>query len=173
MTEKSLPIKENLLARIGTNWSDLQAGLDRLTIEQMTEIRDAQGWNVKDHIVHLAAWERSIVFFLQRRPRYAGLGVEKALYRGDSVDAVNAAIHERNKDIPLADVRAEFQRVHRKFVDLLQSMTDADLQKPFSEFQPEEEITADNRPAHQVIDDNTAGHYEEHQPWLDALVRKT
>jgi len=50
--------KSELLAEIERDWAALQEGLSRLTPEQLTEIRDRQGWSAKDHLTHLAAWER-------------------------------------------------------------------------------------------------------------------
>ena len=43
-----------------------------LSEEQMTTIHDPQGWAAKDHLVHIAAWERSVAVFLQGRPRHEG-----------------------------------------------------------------------------------------------------
>jgi hypothetical protein len=41
--------------------------------------KDGQGLTVKDHLIHLIFWERSVVFFLQGLPRHTGPGVEKTL----------------------------------------------------------------------------------------------
>jgi hypothetical protein len=64
MTGRQVMIKAELLADIEPAWAALNAALDRLTPTQMTTIKDGQGWTVKDHLIHLTAWERSIVFFL-------------------------------------------------------------------------------------------------------------
>jgi hypothetical protein len=170
MKEKTVPTKKELLARIDAAWTALQTALDRQTDEQMTRLKDAQGWSVKDHIVHLAAWERSVVFFLQGRPRYAGLEVAEEIFRGNSVDDVNAAIHAQHKDMPIVEVHTGFRDVHRQLLGILSRLTDADLRKGYDEYQPGEPAGADGRTAYEVIDNNTAGHYEEHRPWIDALV---
>ena len=93
MTKRPVNTKAELLATIESTWASLDAALDRLTDRQKTRLKDAQGWTVKDHLIHLPAWERSVVFFLQGQPRHAGLGVDEALYENGSADDVNAAIH--------------------------------------------------------------------------------
>jgi hypothetical protein len=67
--------KEFLLEEIDKAWKDLNRFLDNLSSDQMTAITDSQGWNVKDHLSHIAAWERSINFFLQGKERFDGLGI--------------------------------------------------------------------------------------------------
>jgi hypothetical protein len=170
MAETPIPTLQEFLARLESAWTVLQSGLAALSGAQMTGLQDAQGWSVKDHIIHLAAWERSVVFFLQGRPRADGLGISDKLFH-ESVDEVNAAIQARNRDKSLAEAQAEFRNVHRQLLETLAAMTDADLRKGFEEFQPGESPGVDGRTAYEVIENNTAGHYEEHQPWIDALVR--
>lgn len=56
--------KAELATEIEAAWTRLNGALDRLNQAQMTDIRDAQGWAVKDHLVHMAAWERSVAVYL-------------------------------------------------------------------------------------------------------------
>jgi hypothetical protein len=72
--------KADLLHEIDDAWSTLTAALDELTEAQMTDVQDAAGWTVTDHLMHIAAWERSVVVFLQGQPRHVGLGIEEHLY---------------------------------------------------------------------------------------------
>jgi len=160
--------RSELLATIESAWIALDATLDRLTDRQMTTIKDAQGWTVKDHLIHLAAWERSVVFFLQSQPRHAGLGVDQALYQSGNFDDINAAIFQQRKVMPLAEAMAQFHNVHRQLMELLQPLTDADLQKPYRAYLPEE--SGDDRLAIDVIYSNTAGHFREHLDWIESLV---
>lgn len=162
--------KAELLATIEPAWAALNAALDRLTDIQKTTIKDAQGWTVKDHLIHLAAWERSVVFFLKGRPRHAGLGVDQALYEIGSFDDINAAIFEQRKEIPLAEAVAQFRDIHRHLIQVLQPLADADLHKPYRHYLPDE--LGDDRSAIDVIYGNTTGHFEEHLNWIETLVGK-
>ena len=101
MTENAITTKAELLAEIRRTWDALNASLQRLTEQQMTTLHDSQGWTIKDHLVHLACWERSVVFFLQHKPRHAGLGVDESLYLTHSFDQINDAIFQQSKDLPL------------------------------------------------------------------------
>src|SRR3712207_668417 len=101
--------KTDLMREIDTAWSTLTATLDRLTEAQMTEVRDAAGWAVTDHLVHIAAWERSVVVFLQGRPRHEGLGIDAQLYKRGDEDAMNAAIQRQRQPVSRAEAVAELR----------------------------------------------------------------
>ncbi|MGH2544690.1 MAG: ATP-binding protein, partial [Ardenticatenaceae bacterium] len=138
MTEQRAKTKEKLLADIEREWAALNATLDRLTEAQMTTLQDAQGWTVKDHIIHMTAWERSVLFMLQGQARHAGLGVDETLYLEGGDDAINAAIYQQRHDLPLPDALVQFRAGHQQLLELLQPLTDADLQKPYRHYLPEE-----------------------------------
>jgi hypothetical protein len=168
MPTRRVNTKAELLATLESAWTSLNAALDRLTDGQKTAIKDAQGWTVKDHIIHLAAWERSVVFFLQGRPRHAGLGVDEAVYMNGSTDDVNAAVFQQRKEMPLAEAVGQFRSVHQKLNQLLEPLTDADLHKPYRAYLPAE--LGDDRMALEVIYSNTTAHFEEHLEWIQTLV---
>ncbi|HEX8600373.1 MAG TPA: DinB family protein [Chloroflexia bacterium] len=162
--------KADLSNAIEGAWTKLNEALDHLTPEQMTEIRDQEGWAVKDHLVHMAAWERSVVVFLQGRPRHEGLGVDEQIYdRGDD-DEINAAIQEQRKDISLAEALSELREVHSQLLSLLEPMTDDDMYKANSDFEPTVSGERDERPIAGMIYSNTANHFTEHQGWIESLV---
>ncbi|HET6313876.1 MAG TPA: ClbS/DfsB family four-helix bundle protein [Chloroflexia bacterium] len=164
--------KADLLNAIEGAWTNLNAALDRLTQEQMTETRDPQGWAVKDHLVHIAAWERSVVVFLQGRPRHEGLEVDEQVYaRGDD-DEINAAIQEKRKDVSLSEALDDMRTVHGQLLSLLEPMTDDDLYKANSDFQPNATGERDERPVAGMIYSNTANHFSEHQEWIESLVSR-
>ena len=57
--------KAELEASIDHWWDALQAVIGRYTEAELTGPTDAAGWTVKDHLAHLAAWERSMVFLFE------------------------------------------------------------------------------------------------------------
>lgn len=173
MTEKQVKTKAELLADTERAWGALNAALDQLTEAQMTTIRDAQGWTVKDHVIHMTCWERSVVFFLQGRPRHAALGVDEALYLKSSDDEINAVIFQQRQGLPLTDALAQFRDVHHQLLKLLQSLTDADLHKPYRHYLPEEPSDDDGPPAINMIYGNSANHFTEHLAWIEVLVGET
>ena len=162
--------KADLLREIEGAWAKLNEALDRLTPEQMTEIRDPEGWGVKDHLVHIAAWERSVVVFMQGRPRHEGLEIDEHIYRSGDDDVINAAIQEKRKDVSLPEALAEFREVHSQLLGLIEPMSDDDMYKANSDFQPEDTGERDERPIVGMIYSNTANHFREHQEWIEGLV---
>ena len=173
MTERRRTTKAELLADTEQSWNALNHALNQLTEAQMTTIRDAQGWSVKDHVVHLMAWERSVVYLLNGRPRHEALGVDEALFLKDSQDEddeINAVIQAQQKDLPLATALAQLRQVHEQLLHALEPLTDAELHKPSRHFLPHEPGEGDERPVFKVIYGNSAHHFSEHLGWIEALV---
>jgi hypothetical protein len=85
--EEDAVTRAELDRRIERTWGELESlveGLDPRALE--TEVVD--GWTVKDHLLHLVAWEESLLALLEGRDRAAAMGVPGM---GDAgVDAMNA-----------------------------------------------------------------------------------
>ena len=173
MSDRHVTTKAELLVEIEHAWTTLDAALDRLTEAQMSVPQDAQGWTVRDHLIHLTFWERSAIFFLQGRPRHQGLGVEETLYLKGNDDEINAVIHQQHQDLSLSETLAQFRSTHQQLLKMLQPLTDTDLQKPYRHYLPDEPGEGDGPPALNVIYGNSAHHFAEHLPWITALVRGT
>lgn len=161
--------KKELLSEIDAAWATLNRALAKLTDTQITAIQDAAGWSVKDHLSHLAAWERSVIFYLQNKPRNLALGVKVALLEKGPIDEINREIFEANRNVPLQEVRAQYQAVHHELMLLLAPMAEEDLLRSSGQFTPGNlEISKD---PYDVIFDNTAGHIDEHLEWMATLVQ--
>jgi hypothetical protein len=170
MAEDKRTPKAEFLTEIEHDWAAFNAAIGRLTESQLTAPQDEQGWAVKDHLTHLAAWERSTAFFLRGQPRHEGLGVEESVYLSDDVDAVNEAIYRQHKDLPLADVMALLQDAHQQLLAALQPLTDDDLYKPYHYYLPDQPGERDERTAYRVVYDNTIDHYAEHLAWINTFL---
>ncbi len=162
--------KAELLRLTDAAWTQLNSALDALTPQQLTDIRDPAGWAVKDHLVHLAAWERSVVVVLQGRPRHEGLGIAEAVYDSGDEDAINAAIQAQGQDTPPATALAELRAGHSRLLSLVAPLTDVDLYKAVSDYLPASPDDLDTRPLLGLIYSNTAHHFGEHQAWIASLV---
>ncbi len=166
----SITTQSELLSAIDAGWTSLTDALSHLSEAQLTVPTDAEGWTGKDHLVHLAAWERSMFYLLAGKPRYAGLGVDEALYLSGDFDAINAAIQSQQRDISLADALAELRRVHTELRTVLDGLTDADLQRTYSHYLPDEPGDDDGSPIIDRLVGNTSEHYAEHLPWMLELA---
>jgi len=161
--------KAQLFADIDREWRALQAHLARLSEQQLTAIHDQEGWAAKDHLAHLAAWEESILVLFQDKPRHQGLGVAEELYSSGSFDAVNAAIYEQRKNLPLHQVLSQLQGIHDQLMALVQPLSDDDLNRPAGSFF-RSLPSAERRRLADLVHENTAEHYAEHLDWIEALV---
>jgi hypothetical protein len=160
-----------LLADIERTWTALNQALESFSEAQMTALRDPEGWSVKDHLIHLEAWERSVVFFLQGKPRHEGLGVDQAVYLTRDMDRINAVVQKQRRELPLADALAQMRSTHGQLLKLLEPLSDADLQRTYRHYLPDEPGEGEGPTALRVIVSNTSEHYTEHLEWIEALVQ--
>ncbi len=158
--------KSELLAAIDTGWRDLNTYIGTLSETQMTQPTDAAGWTVKDHLMHLAVWEDGVLALLERQSRRERMGIDAAMWKRWDFDEINAVIQQQHKDKSLEDVLKTHQEIHQRLVDHIQAATQEDLYRPSSYFEPE----GGDRTLFSHIAGNTFGHYEEHIPWMDAIV---
>jgi hypothetical protein len=157
-----------LLTLVDEAWAALESTVARLEPGQLTDVRDAAGWAVKDHLMHVAAWEDALVARLTGRPLHEALGIDEAVLSQDE-DTENAAIFERHRHRPLAEVLAAARASHRAARARLAALADravagsvADVVPPGAE--------RDERPAAAWIAGNTWEHYAAHLGWIRELV---
>ena len=71
---------------------------------------------------------------------------------------------------PLDEVMADFQTTHAEVLTMLGDLTDADLLKPYSYFQPNSSGEHSGEPVIGWIINNTYGHYQEHIDYIERLA---
>ena len=78
---------------------------------------------------------------------------------------------ERSVTRPLPEVVAESQATHGELMALLNSMSQEDLEKPYSHYQPD--VPPPNAaPVGGWVHGNTWDHYNEHIGWLEAGLKQ-
>ncbi|HSE95237.1 MAG TPA: maleylpyruvate isomerase N-terminal domain-containing protein [Methylomirabilota bacterium] len=147
----TLEATTDVVARIDEAWGELERAMAALSEHDLTGIRDRAGWAVKDHLIHLAAWEQALVAGLEGRPRHEALGIDEATLQGDD-DTVNAAIFARHRDRPLGEVLAAMRATH--------AATRARLAR----------APLGPGPALTDVAGNTWEHYAAHLGWIRELV---
>lgn len=163
--------KDGLMSHIERDWQALMTWLKTLTPHQIAEIRNPDGWAIKDHVAHMAAWENSVVVFLERRPRHEGLGFPEGTFLGENLDEINDAIFRRHKNTSYEAILQNFLRVHAHLLRVLAPLTTEDLMKPYQHYLPDE--PGDGPPALNVVYGNTAHHYRLHQGWMEAMLNES
>lgn len=159
--------KAGLLKKTRASWDALNAYVATLTEDHLTQPTDAAGWTVKDHLMHLAVWEDGVRALLNHQNRFLQMGVNEAAWKRWDFDEINGIIQQSHKDKSWAQVEQERHAIHDRFVAQIDSMTDADLERPMRDFSPES--TSDN-PVKQTIIGDAYSHYDEHLPWIKAIV---
>lgn len=160
--------KDELLRRIAESRERLERRVKTVPTPAL-ERAGEDGWSAKDHLAHLASWERSLLLLLQRRPRHSALGLSAAEYAAaPDADAINERVHASRKEWRLAYVLTDFEAVHEELMAFLQRMTEAELCLGYSEYEPGGE--RDDRPIWGWVVGNTCEHYDEHFDALDALL---
>lgn len=153
-----------LLRRIESRWTKLQDLLGALTPGDW-ERPLGDGWPVKVHVEHLAAWERSALGILEKRSRAEAMNIPAELWEAHDTDAINQFMAERAMLMPAEACREDLERSHARLVTALGSLTEADLLLPYSHYQPDAADVAN--PVVGWVVGNTFGHYDEHIEWLE------
>lgn len=106
--------KEELLERIGAEWTLLEGAIAKIKPEDMLKPVFG-GWSVKDILVHISTWERFMcLHYMHNRPAHEAFGLDSSEYESLDEDGLNAGIFERNRNRPLTEIRNEFSEFHEQ-----------------------------------------------------------
>jgi uncharacterized protein (TIGR03083 family) len=150
--------KSELLQLIRDSRSRLEQTLARLD-EQALEKPGPDGWAIKDHLAHLAAWSRRAQASIDGRPAHEALGLDESDLQGKSEDEINARLQAKSHQRPAAELLAEFRRAHDSILQEVESLPDDSLFGPNA-----------NERLLGRISSNTFGHDDDHLPWIEAQI---
>jgi hypothetical protein len=160
--------REKLMREIETSWNELLSYLSSLTEEQLTKPTDAAGWTAKDHVIHLAAWEKAALAMLEGKSKRETLGISPEVWEQDD-DPINAVLQQRYHAMPLAEVMHTLRENHQNLLNKLNTMSEEDFQRPYSHYQPQ---SSEERAIIDYVHWDTVNHYRDHMPWIAAIVEK-
>ena len=153
---------------IDKSWKELETLVESLGPHGLT-LTGADGWAVKDHLVHLAAWEHSLLALIEGADRRSAMGVSAD---ADETDSINAAVWSLHRSKTPEQALAYFRDTHALLMNRLGTMSDADLQLSYNHYQPNEPRDAsDDRPVLDWVAGNTYDHYAEHIDWINQVVK--
>lgn len=167
MSAPDVTTKADLLADMRAGWEALNAYLDTLSEAQATQVTDEGGWSIKDHIIHIALWEGSMNAVLQRLPRWEYMGVDRETWEQSGINQINDVMFRRNRDLSWPQAREHFRQMHDELIGRIETMPEANLQRPYNYFQPESTQT---QPIGMRLGVASYRHYATHMPWIEALV---
>ena len=149
--------KAELLERIRAARAELDrtlAGLDQVALSAP----GPEGWAVKDHLAHLAAWGRKVLDNMDGRTGPQVLGVPDDVYkRGDWVE-INEIVRAPDKDRPAPEILAKYRRVHETLLQRIGALPETEL------FGPDDKLLNNIR-------GNTYDHDDEHRPWIETVLK--
>ena len=170
MSDSTPKTAAELLSRVDRAWEALERTVDRLTPAQLTDVRDPAGWAVKDHLMHVAAWEAAFLGRLTGTPVHEALGLDEAVLSQDE-DTQNAVLFERHRHRPLADVLDTTRANHRAARARLAALGDHAVTGSLADILPPS-AGGGGDPAASWIGGNTWEHYDAHHGWIRALVER-
>ena len=138
--------RAQLLRRLDAAWQAFTDSHAGLLEAELLEPGVTEAWSVRDIIAHVTTWEEEALTYLPlileggRPPRYST--------RYGGIDAFNALMTDRKKDLPLTEVLRQRDEVHGRVVELVQQVTEA-------------QVTSETRFRHRLRMD-TYGHYPLH-----------
>ena len=153
---------------IETSWAELAELVNQVQEAGGLTKVGTDGWTVKDHLAHVGAWERSLLALIEGENRAAAMGVAETV---EGTDAINEEIRKLHSADTPEEALAYFRDSHTQMVAALRKLSDADLQKPYSAFQPSD--PDEKRPAIGWVAGNTYEHYAEHITWINQLIRES
>lgn len=119
-------------------------------------VANAGGWSAKDHLAHVAAWERRLLGELEGNLAAARFGLDEAAVDAMDIDALNAMLLARHRADPPAAVRAEFAAAGEALRATLSKLSDVDLMQPVRPDDPGVDTLVE------LIAWDTFKHYPEH-----------
>lgn len=158
----------SLLERIEESWNDLFERVTKLGPGGLM-LAAPDGWAVKDHLAHVAAWEHSLVGLIEGRDRLAAMGVVGPVEK--ETDVINAAVQKLHGEETPEHVLKYFRESHATLMAALGKLSDVDLKKPYAHYQPSEPTVM--RPVSDWVAGNTWDHYAEHIGWINQLISES
>jgi uncharacterized protein (TIGR03083 family) len=168
MTEQAVQTKADLLRHLTADRQALEEVINGRSDAELTR-PGPEGWSVKDHLAHIAAWERSGLALLAGESRPAAVGLSDELFAEGEDDVVNDEVRKRDADKSLAEVLAEFRRVRASTIAAVTALSDEDLRRPYSYYQPNDPDNSQT-PVIETLVGNSSEHDVEHTEWIKGIL---
>lgn len=161
--------KPEVMRLIHERWAALQELLGRLSEADM-ERPLGDGWSAKQHVFHVTVWEKSLLGLLRKEDRGRAMGVPADLWAAHDLEGLNKFLAEDAAPRSVSSVLAEAADIHGQVLALLDSMSQEQLELPYSDYQPFDSEPNEKQVIGWVHGD-TWEHYDEHIGWLEAGLR--
>jgi hypothetical protein len=156
--------KAEVLDAIRAGRKPLEEALAQLGEDQMTQPGVESNWSVKDILAHIVAWEQRMVLWVGQALRGEVPAIPATW---EEVHRLNEQSYWENRDRPLTEVLAEFQRSYLEALAVAEAASEEDL------IDPERFGWREGVPLVRVVAANTWWHYAEHLESIQAWLSKS
>jgi hypothetical protein len=167
---------DELLSEIDAAWQRLMNTMTSRPKEEYTTRRDDVGWTPLDHLAHVTAWERTVLFPLQGRTRHEALGVtDEQFTQGedpldDFFDGINQLVRDQTIGDSYEKVMADAREVHDQTVAALRQTTVNDLWKPSREMSSDTHEAARDVPFIEIVMSDACTHFDDHRGYIEKIL---
>ena len=157
--QHDIPIsRDEVIENLRAARAELDASIEGLSPEILDGPTRDGGWTIKDHLAHVAEWQRRGLGVIAGKPPWEGLRIERETWdQLDGVDDINEILFQRHRNTPLETVLEDFQETGKQVRLTVESMTEADLQRELPE-----EISPRYRRVVDIVNYNFARHDRSH-----------
>ncbi len=164
---ENIPTNKNeLLAFMRDQWNGFVSASDALSDQVWTGPVNAAGWNVRDHVAHVATWLRAETALLSSgTPIPESTGMPEAIWNAGDTDAINEWFRQSFKTMSPAEARIERDRVFPKLFEVVSAMSDEEMSRPARETG----LESSDRPLLEVMTENYGLHFDDHRAQIEQL----
>lgn len=119
-----------LLEITESQYTKLERALAPLSPEQLTAAPVPGEWSIKDVLAHLYEWQQMFFSWYEAGLRGEKPDVPALGYKWSQLPALNQAIYQKFRDLPLDEILALFRESHQRTIRFIETQTDADLTAP-------------------------------------------
>ncbi len=155
-----------VIGKVDKGWDELDSLARGLDDEGLSLHRTPDGWAVKDHLVHIAAWEHWLLALFEHRDKRAAMGAASA---DRDIDAINDVVYTLHRDDSVAEAIGYYRDAHARLMEVLRKQSTEDFERPYKTyFDPGAE--SDEQAVLVAVAANTYDHYAEHVQWIKEQV---
>jgi hypothetical protein len=111
--------REQLLNEMDAVWSEIRDAAYALTDEQIDRENTVGSWSGRDVMIHIANWEERCADVIRMLDR--GEQVTRLYSTDEELDALNEQWVRPWHDVPLADAKDYFERMHQQLKDTVRA----------------------------------------------------
>jgi hypothetical protein len=122
--------KAHIIQYLDTERRRLEQNLARLTPADMLQPGVVKGWSVKDVLAHLYDWEARLPLWLDAARKGLPDNCPDPDFTWRQIDQLNLHIYLAHRDQPLDSVLQAFRETHRRFMQVVATLSDDELLTP-------------------------------------------